>query len=148
MQPWANAEGPGPPQRAGLFAIQCARWSLTTMHLPIGTRLAPLTDTAKVCEDWIDKAWPRCDTTLDRDLALKVAPDAFTSDPDQLARFEPEVKVLTSPNHPNIGSICGLEDADGVRALVRELDDGMVLSERIAQGPIPLNEVLPKESAS
>ena len=55
------------------------------------------------------------DTKLDRDVALKVLPEAFTSDPDRLARFEREAKVLASLNHPNIGSIYGLEEAEGVK---------------------------------
>ena len=83
------------------------------------------------------------DTKLDRDVALKVLPAAFTSDPDRLARFEREAKVLASLNHPNIGSIYGLEEADGVRALVLELIEGPTLADRIAQGPIPLDEALP-----
>ena len=83
------------------------------------------------------------DTKLDRDVALKVLPDAFTSDPDRLARFEREAKVLASLNHPNIGSIYGLEEAEGVRALVLELIEGPTLADRVAQGAIPLNEALP-----
>ena len=76
-------------------------------------------------------------------MALKVLPEAFTSDPDRLARFEREAKVLASLNHPNIGSIYGLEEADGVKALVLELIEGPTLADRIAQGPIPLDEALP-----
>ena len=83
------------------------------------------------------------DTTLDRDVALKVLPDAFTADPDRLARFEREAKVLASLNHPNIAAIYGLEEADGVRALVLELVEGPTLADRIKQGPIPLDEALP-----
>ena len=63
---------------------------------------------------------------------------AFTSDPDRLARFEREARVLASLNHPHIGAIYGLEDADGVRALVLELVDGETLADRIARGPIPV----------
>ena len=85
------------------------------------------------------------DTKLDRDVALKVLPEAFTSDPDRLARFEREAKVLASLNHPNIGSIYGLEEAEGgkFRALVLELVEGPTLADRIKQGPIPLDEALP-----
>ena len=98
------------------------------------------------------------DTKLDRDVALKVLPEAFTADPDRLARFEREAKVLASLNHPNIGSIYGLEEAEpsthsassgltgsgqGVRALVLELVEGPTLADRIKQGPIPLDEALP-----
>ena len=81
--------------------------------------------------------------TPDRDVALKMLPEAFTSDPDRLARFECEVKVLASLNHPNIGSIYGLEEAEGVRALVLELVEGPTLADRIKQGPIALDEALP-----
>ena len=83
------------------------------------------------------------DTKLDRDVALKVLREAFTSDPDRLARFEREAKVLASLNHPNIGSIYGLEEAEGVRALVLELVEGPTLADRIKRGPIPLDEALP-----
>ena len=85
------------------------------------------------------------DTKLDRDVALKVLPEAFTADPDRLARFEREAKVLASLNHPNIGSIYGLEEAEGGKfgALVLELVEGPTLADRIAQGPIPLDEALP-----
>ena len=86
-----------------------------------------------------------CDTTLDRDVALKVLPEAFTSDADRLARFGREAKVLASLNHPNIGSIDGLEEAEGgkFRALVLELVEGPTLADRIRQGPIPIDEALP-----
>ena len=83
------------------------------------------------------------DTKLDRDVALKVLPQAFTDDPDRLARFEREAKVLASLNHPNIGHIYGLEEADGQKALVLELVEGPTLAERIKQGPIPVDEALP-----
>ncbi len=77
------------------------------------------------------------DTKLGRDVAIKILPTLFTSDPDRLARFEREARVLASLNHPHIGAIYGLEDADGVRALVLELVDGETLADRIARGPIP-----------
>ena len=68
------------------------------------------------------------DTKLDRDAALKVLPQAFTDDPDRLARFEREAKVLASLNHPNIGHIYGLEEAEGQKALVLELVEGPTLA--------------------
>ena len=70
-------------------------------------------------------------------------PEAFTSDPDRLARFEREAKVLASLNHPNIGHNYGLEESDGVKALVLELIEGPTLADRIAQGPISVDEALP-----
>ena len=83
------------------------------------------------------------DTKLDRDVALKVLPQAFTDDPDRLARFEREAKVLASLNHPNIAQIHGIEEDEGTRALVLELVEGPTLADRISQGPIPLDEALP-----
>ena len=70
-------------------------------------------------------------------------PQAFTDDPDRLARFEREAKVLASLNHPNIGHIYGLEEAEGQKALVLELVEGPTLAERIKQGPLPVDEALP-----
>jgi eukaryotic-like serine/threonine-protein kinase len=83
------------------------------------------------------------DTKLNRDVALKILPDAFASDPDRLARFTREAHTLASLNHPNIAHIHGLEESSGVRALVMELVEGEDLSQRIARGPIPLDEALP-----
>ena len=82
-------------------------------------------------------------TALDRDDALKVLPEAFASDPDRLARFRREAQVLASLNHPNIAHVYGLEQADGVQALIMELVEGETLADRIARGPIPVDEVLP-----
>jgi serine/threonine-protein kinase len=83
------------------------------------------------------------DTRLNRDVALKVLPDAFAVDADRLARFTREAQVLASLNHPNIAHIHGLEDAGGIRALVMELVDGRTLADRIAKAAIPLAEVIP-----
>ena len=113
------------------------------MSLTPGTRLGPYRVTAKIGEGGMGEVWQARDTKLDRDVALKVLPEAFTSDPDRLARFEREAKVLASLNHPNIGSIYGLEEAEGVRALVLELVEGPTLADRIKQGPIPIDEALP-----
>ena len=73
------------------------------------------------------------DTKLGRDVAFKVLPRAFTADPDRLARFEREARVLASLNHPHIGAIYGVEDSDGVRALVLELVEGETLADRLVQ---------------
>ena len=83
------------------------------------------------------------DTKLKRHVALKILPEQFTSDPDRLARFQREAEVLATLNHPHIAHIHGLEDAGSVRALVMELVDGEDLAQRIARGPIPLDEALP-----
>src|SRR5204863_607710 len=83
------------------------------------------------------------DTKLGRDVAIKVLPQAFSADHDRLARFEREARVLASLNHPNIAHLHGLEQADGTTALVMELVEGETLAERLARGPIPLDEALP-----
>ena len=83
------------------------------------------------------------DTKLKRQVAVKILPPALAADPDRLARFQREAEVLATLNHPHIAAIYGLEDADGVKALVMELVDGDDLSQRIARGPIPLDDALP-----
>ena len=83
------------------------------------------------------------DTKLDREVAIKVLPELFVSDPERVARFQREAKTLASLNHPHIGGIYGFEDTDGERALILELVEGPTLADRIAQGPIPLDEALP-----
>ena len=110
-----------------------------------GTTLGPYSVTAQIGAGGMGEVYRARDTTLDRDVALKVLPDAFTSDPDRLARFEREAKVLASLNHPNIGHVYGLEEAEGgkFRALVLELVEGPTLADRIAEGPIPIDEALP-----
>jgi serine/threonine protein kinase len=83
------------------------------------------------------------DTKLNRDVAVKVLPEAFAANAERMARFEREARVLASLNHPNIGSIYGLEELGSVRALVMELVEGPTLAERIAIGPIQVGEALP-----
>ena len=127
------------------------------MPLSPGTTLGPYSVTAKIGEGGMGEVYRARDTKLDRDVALKVLPQAFTDDPDRLARFEREAKVLASLNHPNIGHIYGLEEArpidpstgsgrttetHSVRALILELVEGPTLADRIARGPIPIDEAL------
>ena len=83
------------------------------------------------------------DTKLNRDVAIKVLLPAVAEDPDRLARFQREAQLLASLNHPHIGGIYGLEDGGDVRALVMELVEGPTLADRIASGPVPLDEALP-----
>jgi serine/threonine-protein kinase len=83
------------------------------------------------------------DTTLNRDVALKVLPELFALDPDRLSRFKREAQVLAALNHPNIAAIYGFEATAGAQALALELVEGPTLADRIAQGPIPLDEALP-----
>ncbi|MBN2318797.1 MAG: serine/threonine-protein kinase [Acidobacteria bacterium] len=82
------------------------------------------------------------DTTLDRKVALKFLPEAFTSDPERMARFEREAKLLASLNHPNIAGIYGLEQAEGNRFLVLEYVEGETLQSRLSKGALPLEDAL------
>ena len=83
------------------------------------------------------------DTNLKRAVAIKVLPTSVAADAERLARFQREAELLASLNHPHIAAIYGLEDADGAKALVLELVEGPTLADRIAQGPIPLDEAIP-----
>ena len=83
------------------------------------------------------------DTNLGRQVAIKVLPDTFAHHAERLARFDREAKTLAALNHPNIAQIYGLEKAEGIGALVMELVEGPTLADRIAHGPIPVDEALP-----
>ena len=83
------------------------------------------------------------DTKLGREVALKILPEAFATDPDRLARFQREAQVLASLNHPGIAAIYGIQEQDDTRALVLELVEGPTLADRISKGPIRLDEALP-----
>src|SRR5215471_700498 len=82
------------------------------------------------------------DAKLNRDVALKILPEAFTLDGDRIARFHREAQVLAALNHPNIAHIHGFEDSGRTHALVLELVDGPTLADRIAKGAIALNDAL------
>ncbi len=95
--------------------------------------------TSKLGEGGMGAVYRATDTKLGRDVAIKVLPDSLAADADRLARFTREAQVLASLNHPNIAAIYGVED----RALILELVDGPTLADRLAHGPIPLEEALP-----
>jgi eukaryotic-like serine/threonine-protein kinase len=107
-----------------------------------GARRGPYEITAKIGAGGMGEVYRARDTKLDRDVALKILPEAFASDPERLARFEREARTLAALNHPHIAHIHGLEESDGVRTLVLEFVDGPTLADRIAQGPIPIEEAL------
>jgi Tol biopolymer transport system component len=117
------------------------------MNLQPGVRLGHYEVLSALGAGGMGEVWRARDRRLDREVALKVLPAAFVADPQRLARFEREAKVLASLNHPHIGGIYGLEEAqaDGgaVRALVLELVEGPTLADRIARGSIPVDEALP-----
>jgi serine/threonine protein kinase len=113
------------------------------MGLAAGTRLGPYEILSPLGAGGMGEVYRARDTKLDRDVAIKVLPEAFAADPDRIARFQREARTLASLNHPNIAIIHGLEQAGDVHALVMELVEGDDLSQRIARGPIPLDEALP-----
>jgi serine/threonine protein kinase len=113
------------------------------MTLASGTRYGPFEVIAVIGAGGMGEVYRARDTKLNRDVALKVLPESFASDPDRLARFQREAQVLASLNHPNIAHIHGLEDSGGVRALVMELVEGEDLAQRITRGAIPIDEALP-----
>jgi serine/threonine-protein kinase len=113
------------------------------MSLAKGTRIGVYEITVLLGAGGMGEVYRATDTNLGRHVAIKILPDSFAHDPDRLARFEREAKTLASLNHSNIAAIYGFEKADGIRALVMELVDGPTLAERIAQGPIPVDEALP-----
>src|SRR5262245_16980156 len=112
------------------------------MALTSGTRLGPYEIVAPLGEGGMGEVYRATDTTLKRDVAIKVLPDAMAHDTERLARFEREAQILASLNHPCIAYIHGLEQADGAKALVLELVEGPTLADRIAQGAIPIDEAL------
>ncbi|MGQ0732845.1 MAG: protein kinase domain-containing protein [Acidobacteriota bacterium] len=113
------------------------------MSVAVGARVGPYHVVEKLGEGGMGDVYRARDTRLHRDVALKVLPDAFTGDPDRLARFQREAEILATLNHVNIGHIYGLEEAESLRALVLELVEGPTLADRLTRGPIALDEALP-----
>src|SRR6187455_1742161 len=112
------------------------------MTLAPGARLGVYEITAPIGAGGMGEVYRGRDTTLGRDVAIKVLPDAFASDPERIARFLREAKTLASLNHPHIGAIYGLEESNGVKALVLELVEGPTLADRLERGPLPMAEAL------
>jgi serine/threonine protein kinase len=110
------------------------------MTIAPGSRIGPYEVSGKLGEGGMGEVWRATDTKLKREVAIKVLPAAFTEDKDRLARFEREAQILASLSHPNIASIHGLEEGEGVRALVMELVEGDDLSVLMASGPMPVDE--------
>jgi eukaryotic-like serine/threonine-protein kinase len=113
-----------------------------TVSFGSGVRIGPYEIAAKLGEGGMGEVYRARDTKLGRDVAIKILPRAFTSDPERLKRFEREARMLAALNHPNIGAIYGLEDADGMQALVLELVDGETLADRISRGALSQKDAL------
>jgi len=112
------------------------------MSLTPGTRLGPYEIVAPLGAGGMGEVYRARDTRLERDVAIKVLPDEFARDPERLARFEREAKLLASLKHPNIAAIYGLEEDAGRRFLALECVEGSSLAERISRGRLPLDDAL------
>jgi len=117
--------------------------SPSNSSLAPGMSLGPYRITGVVGAGAMGEVYRARDSHLNRDVALKVLPEFFAIDPDRLARLRREAQVLASLNHQNIAAIYGFEDRDSIQALVLEFVDGPTLAQRIAHGPIPLDQALP-----
>ena len=96
----------------------------------------------KIGEGGMGVVWRTDDTKLGRDVAIKILPAAFSSDPDRLARFRREAKLLASVNHPNVAAIYGIESVDDNHFLVLELVPGQGLDELLKAGALPVTRAL------
>ncbi|MGH9310861.1 MAG: protein kinase domain-containing protein [Vicinamibacterales bacterium] len=105
--------------------------------------LGPYTIVAPLGAGGMGEVYRAMDTRLKRQVAIKVLPSMLAADPERLGRFQREAEVLASVNHPHIAAIYGLEEANGVKALVMELVEGATVADRIGQGPMPIDEALP-----
>ncbi len=105
------------------------------MALAVGSRLGHYDVTALIGEGGMVQVYQPTDTKLKRQVALKILPEAFSADPERLARFQREAEVLASLNHSNIAAIHGLEEEDDTRALVLELVEGPTLADTGRSAP-------------
>jgi Tol biopolymer transport system component len=112
------------------------------VSLSDGTRLGAYEITGQLGAGGMGEVYRAADTTLKRDVALKVLPPAFVEDADRLARFQREAEILASLNHTNIAQVYGLEKANGQTAIVMELVEGPTLADRIEAGPIPPDDAM------
>jgi serine/threonine protein kinase len=113
-----------------------------TLTLLAGTKFGSYEIRSIIGAGGMGEVYRARDGRLQRDVALKVLPEAFAQDGERMARFEREAQVLASLNHPNIAAVYGLEESGSTRALAMELVEGSTLEDRIARGPVPLDEAL------
>ena len=108
----------------------------------VGRQLGPYTFVAPLGAGGMGEVYRARDSRLGREVAIKILPSAFTSDSERRARFAREAHLLATLNHPHIGAIYGLEETDGITALVLELVEGPTLANRLSRGPLPVSEAL------
>jgi serine/threonine protein kinase len=112
------------------------------MSLTSGTKLGTYEILSAIGAGGMGEVYRARDTKLGREVAIKVLPEEFTQHPQKLARFEREARLLAALNHPGIATLYGVEESEGKPFLIMELVEGETLSERIARGPLPVNEAL------
>src|SRR6516162_9208313 len=112
------------------------------MALSIGQQLDSYEITALLGKGGMGEVYRARDLKLKREVAIKILPEEFSRDADRVSRFQREAEVLASLNHPSIAAIYDLQEAKGSRFLVLEVVEGETLSDRIARGPIPVEEAL------
>src|SRR6185295_18838856 len=112
------------------------------MPIESGSRIGPYEVLAPLGEGGMGVVFRGRDSRLQRDVALKVLPDNFASDPDRLSRFQREAQVLASLNHAHIAQIYGLEQVEGAACIVMELVEGETLEEKLRKGPISYDEAI------
>ena len=108
----------------------------------VGRQLGPYTLVATLGAGGMGEVYRAHDSMLGRDVAVKILPSHLTADPERRSRFAREARLLATLNHPHIGAIYGLEDIDGVAALILELVEGPTVADRLARGPLPIAEAL------
>jgi serine/threonine protein kinase/Tol biopolymer transport system component len=133
----------GAYDQAGLFGETSLLQDPSLLkRLAPGTELGPFRIETLLGAGGMGEVYRAHDRKLQRAVAIKVLPDFFANDPDRRARFEDEARALAALNHPHIAAIYGLEESAGIAALVLELVDGPTLAEWLADGPLPLDDII------
>src|SRR6266581_2857613 len=145
---WASLSRTSTPRHGLTYRFCCDITTLLisgserTMALTAGTRIGPYEVTSQLGEGGMGVVFRARDTKLQRDVALKLLPDHFASDPDRLSRFQREAQLLASVNHPNIAQIYGLEQTGGSGCIVMELVQVDNLAHTLKRGALPVDEAL------
>ncbi|NIM00161.1 MAG: protein kinase, partial [Acidobacteria bacterium] len=112
------------------------------MSLEAGRQLLHYRLTEKIGEGGMGVVWRARDTELERDVAIKILPQGIAAEPERMARFEREARLLAALDHPNIAAVYGLHEAEGQRFIAMELVPGEDLAQRLARGPLPVEDAL------